>query len=165
MDKSALLRLLPRDKNDVAGAASLIDLGFPVVEPVLPQLIDWLRTNGSPVDLALRPFFASLGERAVPVVRTVLEGKHELHQYTVLSAVLSKWPKHAVAQLVPDLERLVTSAGYYAVDLIAMELLARFNLSRTEWLLEWTQHKQRRLDEHSALLMQVRNNLEGSRAT
>jgi hypothetical protein len=64
--------MLPQNKEDASGAAALVVLGFPVVEPVLGHMLDWLKTNGSPVELVMRDFFVALGLKAVPAVQRAL---------------------------------------------------------------------------------------------
>jgi hypothetical protein len=76
LGKQELLALLPRNKGARSRALALAKLGYPTIEPVLEQLIDWLR-NGSPVDLAQRPSLAELGAPAIPVVRRVLRARHD----------------------------------------------------------------------------------------
>jgi hypothetical protein len=161
LNRTELLRLLPRNKDDVALATALTKLGYPTVEPVLEQLIDWLRTNGSPVDLTLRPFFAALGEPAVPVVRKVLRSRHELHRCTVVAHVVAHWPGHAVALLKPELEMLATGYGFYGTDLVAMQLLAKHNISERAWLAEWAEFKVKRLRELLTGAEELHNFLKG----
>lgn len=143
--KSELLLRLPRKKDDAANAIALIKLGYPVVEPVLPQMLDWLRTNGSPVDLVMRDFFAALGRPAIEVVSKALRSRHELLQHTILAHVVDKWSCEDVSHLKGELEMLVTGSGFYGTDIVAMQLLQRHGLSDTTWLREWAEFKVERL--------------------
>ena len=147
MTRAELLKLMPRNKDDAARAVALTKLGHPAVEPVLADLIDWLRTNGSPVDMALRPFFVSLGEVAVPVVRKVLRSRHEFHRYTVVTHVVAHWPENAVALVKTELEALATGDGFSGTDLAALDLLVKYKLSPPAWLAEWAAFKVKRLRE------------------
>src|SRR5688572_8502044 len=108
MDASSLKRLLPRNKDDAESARALVALGYPAVEPVLSQMLDWLKSNGSPVELVLRAFFADLGVQAVPVVQKALASRHDLLKYSVVKHVVCRWPADAVSQLAPQLQGLAT---------------------------------------------------------
>jgi len=145
MQKSELLRLMPRDKNDAIGAQAIVELGYPKVEPVLAQMLDWLCTNGSPVDVVMREFFAALGAPAMAVVRKALHSKSEILRATIVSHVLVRWPRDCIADLKAELQGMVTEAGFYGADLGALGLLAQHGLSERAWLEEWAEFKVNRL--------------------
>ena len=147
MDASSLKRLLPRNKDDAESARALVALGYPAVEPVLSQMLDWLKSNGSPVELVLRAFFADLGVQAVPVVQKALASRHDLLKYSVVKHVVCRWPADAVSQLAPQLQGLATGSGFYGTDLIAMRLLVEHRLAEPSWLREWAEFKVKRLRE------------------
>lgn len=147
MNKAELLRLLPRNKEDAVGATALVTLGYPTVEPILEQMLDWLRTNNSPVDLVMREFFASLGIPAVPAISRALRSRHDLLHYTVLEHVVRRWPTPAVTPLSTQLQSIATGSGFYGSDLIALRLLAEHQLAEPKWLAEWSTFKVKRLRE------------------
>jgi hypothetical protein len=60
-DKNTFNQIASKNGHDVEGVQRLLELGYPALEPILPHLFQWLETNGSEVELALRPFFAKLG--------------------------------------------------------------------------------------------------------
>jgi hypothetical protein len=147
MDAKSLKRLLPRTKDDAEGAKALVAIGYPTVEPVMPLMLDWLKTNGSPVELIMRDFFASLGTRAVPAVQKALASRHDGLKYSVLKHVVCKWPADAVFQLKVQLQGLATGSGFYGTDLIALRLLVEHQLAEPAWLNEWSEFKIKRLRE------------------
>jgi hypothetical protein len=142
-----LTRQLPRNKDDAQGAAALIALGYPAVEPVLRHMLEWLKTNGSPVDLLMREFFVSLGVAGVPVVRAALQSRHDLLKYAVTTHVVARWPAEAVAGVQAELQALATGSGFYGTDLVAMKLLIEHALAERAWLAEWSAFKIKRLRE------------------
>ena len=144
---SDLTRQLPRNKDDAEGAAALIALGYPTVEPVLRHMLEWLKTNGSPVDLLMREFFVSLGVAGVPVVRAALQSRHDLLKYAVTTHVVARWPAEAVAGVQAELQVLATGSGFYGTDLVAMKLLIEHALADRAWLAEWSAFKIKRLRE------------------
>jgi Domain of unknown function (DUF5071) len=147
VDRLALNRLLPRNKEDAQSAVALVALGYPTVEPVLPHMLEWLKTNGSPVDLIMREFFVALGLNGVPVVRQALHSRHDLLKYTIIAHVVNHWPAEAVAALLSELQGLVTTSGFYSTDIIAIRLLIEHNLAERRWLAEWSNFKVTRLRE------------------
>ena len=147
MDASSLKRLLPRNKDDAQSAKALVALGYPAVEPVLSNMLDWLKSNGSPVELVLRDFFAGLGVQAVPVVQKALGSRNDALKYSVVKHVVCRWPADAVSQLTPQLQGLATGSGFYGTDLIAMRLLVEHRLAEPSWLKEWAEFKVKRLRE------------------
>ena len=156
MDASSLKRLLPRDKDDAESAKALVAMGYPAVEPVLSQMLDWLKSNGSPVELVLRDFFAGLGVQGVPVVQKALASRHDLLKYSVVKHVVCRWPADAVSQLAPQLQGLATGSGFYGTDLIAMRLLVEHRLAEPSWLREWAEFKVKRLRELLAQAEEIR---------
>ncbi|MGH8587567.1 MAG: DUF5071 domain-containing protein [Gammaproteobacteria bacterium] len=147
MDAKSLKRLLPRDKDDAETARALVALGSPVLEPVLPQMLEWLKSNGSPVEVVVRDFFAALGVHAVPVVEKALASRHDGLKYSVVMNVVAKWPPQAIAPLKVQLQALATGSGVYGTDLVALRLLTEHRLADPAWLKEWAQFKTNRLRE------------------
>jgi Domain of unknown function (DUF5071) len=147
MDTGTLKRLLPRDKNDVEGARALVALGYPTVEPVLTQMLEWLKTSGSPVEMVMREFFVSLGINGVPVVQKALGSRHDLLKYSVVTHIVVRWPVAAVAALKTQLQSLATGSGGSGTDLIALRLLVEHQLADRAWLKAWAQFKGKRLRE------------------
>lgn len=147
MDAKSLKRLLPRNKDDAEGAKALVALGYPAVEPVMPLMLDWLKSSGSPVELVMCDFFASLGARAVPAVQKALASRHDGLKYSVVKNVVCKWPNEAIAPLKVQLQGLATGSGFYGTDLIALHLLVEHRLADPEWLKEWAEFKTKRLRE------------------
>lgn len=147
MNAATLKQMLPRNKEDAVGAKALTALGFPAVEPVLPQMLEWLKTNGSPVELVMREFFVSLGLPAVPVIQNALRARHAHLKYAVVTHVVKFWPAEAVAPLAAELQVLATDSGFYGTDLTALRLLVEHDLADRAWLEEWSRFKVNRLRE------------------
>jgi len=147
VDKTTLNRLLPRNKEDSPRAAALVALGYPTVEPVLPHMLEWLETNGSPVDMVMREFFVTLGVHAVPAVQKALRSRHDLLKYAVVTHVVARWPADAVAALQSELQGLATGSGFYGTDITALRLLIEHRLAERSWLVEWSRFKVDRLRE------------------
>jgi hypothetical protein len=50
---------IPKNKGVLAAAQAAIDIGYPGVAPILPQLLEWLQDYNWPVAHMLAPFLAS----------------------------------------------------------------------------------------------------------
>lgn len=154
MNVTELKRLLPRDKSDVAAAKALVAYGYPMVEPVLPQMLEWLKAYESPVEAVMREFFVSLGSHGVPVIQKSLSARNDLLKYAIVTHVVVRWPAEAIAALKVPLQALAANSGPYGTDLTALQMLAEHKLADRQWLTEWAAFKRKRL---SALLSQARS--------
>lgn len=99
--------LLPRDKFDTANAEQLAALGFPAIEPVLPQLLEWMQDCSWPVAQVLQHLLASIGAPLAPHIRKVLNQEDEIWKYWVLHCIVRESSELARA-VMPDLQRLAT---------------------------------------------------------
>ncbi len=122
-------------------------IGFPAVEPVLPQMLDWVKTIGSPVALVMCEFFVTLSDHAVPIVQKSLRSRGDLLKYAIVTRVVTRWPASAFAALRQDLLGLATGGTDYGTDLVALKLLIEHRLAERDWLRQWTQFKVKRLRE------------------
>jgi hypothetical protein len=95
-NRSSVQELLPADKGDVGRARSLVELGYPGVREVLPEILEWLQDGNWPVFPVLAPFVASLGRVIVPHVKHVLSTNDEVWKYWVLSRVVRSAPPEVV---------------------------------------------------------------------
>src|SRR4051794_31653153 len=75
------ISLVPNDKKDLRTARRAIERGWPAVEPVLGDLLDWCLDSNWPVAKILGPFLGRLGAPVVPLVRAVLNGDDEPAKY------------------------------------------------------------------------------------
>jgi hypothetical protein len=64
--RRALRNLLPLDKNDLDAVKRLVDAGYPSVEPILADLVMWIRDPEWPVCNPMAAFLAQIGAPAVP---------------------------------------------------------------------------------------------------
>ena len=105
MDPQRLMGVVPTGKSDTDNAIALVALGFPAVEPVLPQILAWVQDPNWPVARVFLPFLATIGEPLAPHVRSVLATDDDCWKYSLLEAVVHQSPELAAA-LTVDLSRL-----------------------------------------------------------
>lgn len=158
-DRKNLAAQLPRNRDDIESAKALAQIGYPAIEPLARQMIDWLKSNGSPVEMVMREFFVVAQEHALPAVRHALRSRHDLLRHSVVANVIAKWPRELVANLTSELQMLAAGSSFYGTDILALELLASHGLSDRDWLLQWATFKRKRLQELLAHAQQIETSL------
>src|SRR5207247_647537 len=108
LSKSELRRLLPSTKDDLAAVQSLIDLGYPTVEPILYDLLKWIRQDSWPVARPLSAFLVKIGPALAPQVHASLRSRDSTLKAVVLKTIVNDWPKHEIVLLSPELHMLAT---------------------------------------------------------
>ena len=108
--------LVPHSKFDTETAERAVAAGWPTVEPVVSQLLEWLQDYNWPVSRTLAPFLASIGEPLVPYLRPILAGDDAIWKYWIIVAVLADAPVEVIQALRPELERLVESPSPREVE-------------------------------------------------
>ena len=101
-------RLIPQNKYDLAQVKSVIEMGYPKVAPILPQLLEWLQDMNWPVARPLASFLTTIGEPLIPHVVNILRTDDHIWKYWVLSSVVSESSVMAKA-LSQELERLANT--------------------------------------------------------
>ena len=121
-----LLTLVPRDKHDLHNANAVVALGWPAVEPIASQLMEWVQDSNWPVAQVLAPFLATVGSELAPHVRQVLGTSDDTWKYFVIQDVVARSSELARA-LQAELRRLALeptpSERTQEVDLVARAAL------------------------------------------
>lgn len=99
------LEVVPRDKFDLAAAGAAANAGWPALEPVAGQLLEWVQDPNWPVARVLAPVLASVGAPLAPYVRQVLAGEDGAWKYHLIETVVIQSPELS-AVLLPELERI-----------------------------------------------------------
>jgi hypothetical protein len=98
--------LIPRTKSDLERAQAAIEAGYPTVEPILSDLVAWLKDMNWPVAKELTPFLRSIGKPLVPHIWHVLQSDDEIWKYWVIGHLIPYLSKDVATQFRPELERL-----------------------------------------------------------
>ncbi len=113
--------LVPRDKHDLERAEAAVKAGFPTVEPVLYDLLEWLQDCNWPVARVLSPLLASVGLPIVPHLRRIFETNDEIWKYWIVGEILEE--SRAVTEaLLPELKQIVLTPS---AEQVAEELDVR----------------------------------------
>jgi hypothetical protein len=123
----ALSALMPKSKMDTGAAEAIVALGYPAVEPVLPDMLTWLQDRLNwPVARVFQPFLVRIGPHLAPHIRAILATNDEFWKYSILADVIAHSATLAAAMRA-DLQRIATAptAGEIAegLPLEAQEIL------------------------------------------
>lgn len=147
---------MPRDAHDLEAARALIALGWPALEPICGDMLRRIKDHGSPVADAFCDFFVAVGEPAAAGIREcLLTSRHSHLKYQLVSQVITRWPREAVAQVVPALQALVTHTNLLETDLLCIEILDRYALCEREWLKQWLRFKRARAEQYRAFAIKL----------
>ncbi|ANT51187.1 DUF5071 domain-containing protein [Mesorhizobium amorphae] len=105
-----LADLVPVDKLDTDKASALTALGYPAIEPILPQLLEWLQDINWPVAQVLQPLLAGIGPPLAPHLRQILRGNDDIWIYWILVSVVAYSPALAGC-LTDELEHLAANGS------------------------------------------------------
>ena len=127
---SDLTALLPVSKFETEKAVHIASLGYPAVEPVMPQILAWLQDLNWPVARVFLPFAVSIGAPLAPHVRSILRADDGCWKHSVLSGVVAESLELAVC-LRPELQRLASAPtpieSQEKVNVVASEILSRMD--------------------------------------
>jgi len=65
---------IPKDKVDTRAVARAAALGFPALNPILPDLLAWMQDLNWPVSRDLAPLLATAGVEIAPSLKSVFVG-------------------------------------------------------------------------------------------
>ncbi len=101
-----LREMLPRHKCDEERMRAVIVLGYPVVAPIIPDLLVWLQDGNWPISRSVAWFLASIGEPVFPYVREVFAGDDGIWKYWCIDLFVRSLPRSTAEAFRPDLQRL-----------------------------------------------------------
>jgi len=100
--------LIPQTKFDTERAEQAVAAGYPAVEPILPELLEWIQDCNWPVARVLAPFLGTIGAPLIPHIRKILATDDTMWKYWTLTYLVRNSPD-VVAALREDLERYANS--------------------------------------------------------
>jgi hypothetical protein len=154
--RKELRKLLPVDKDDVLAVEAVAALGYPGAQPILLDLLKWIRNESWPVAKPALEFLATIGPRLAPQVREVLSSRDDPWKAVVLRQIVSEWPGDDVRGLSDQLFLIATDGQSWGADLLALRLLAQHRIGEPEWIAGWLEfkreHHENRLSEIAEIL-------------
>jgi Domain of unknown function (DUF5071) len=158
--RKELRKLLPVNKDDVAAIETITAHGYPAVQPILLDLLKWIRDESWPVSKPACEFLATIGPRLAPQVRELLGSRDDSLRAAVLRRIVNEWPSDDVRGLSDQLFLIATDGQSWGADLLALRLLARHSIGDPEWIAGWLEfkreHHEKRLAEIAEILRILR---------
>jgi hypothetical protein len=158
-----LRKLLPANKDDVAAIAAIAALGYPAVEPILIDLLKWIRYDSWPVATPAREFLASLGGRLAPHIHEALGSRDTQLKASCLRYIVSQWSSDDVRGVSSELFLIATDGQSWGADLLALGLLAQHGIGDPEWIAAWLRFKREYHERRLADIAGVLDVLEGKK--
>ena len=153
-DRSRLKELrksLPASKDDVSAVAGLARMGFPAVQPLVPDLLKWTRDGSWPVAKPITNLLVAIGPALVGDLNAAL-GSRDNRLRTAALRIAAELPASAIGQLSARLFMVATDGQSWGADLLALELLARHGIGDDTWIEGWLEFKR---EYHEARLADI----------
>jgi hypothetical protein len=93
---------------DIERAEAAVAAGYPAVEPILFELLEWLQDLNWPVAQVIAPFLATIGSPLVSPIRRILQTDDEIWKRWILTEIVEKSAELASA-FRDELARLADS--------------------------------------------------------
>lgn len=103
---------IPAHKSDDAAVEAAKAAGFPALNPVLPELLEWFQDISWPVAQDLVPVMAGAGPEIVPPIREVLDGNDGQWKNALVGWLIRELDPAVRALLMDHLIRLAEAPTY-----------------------------------------------------
>jgi hypothetical protein len=159
-----LRELLPRDKNDLDAVQRIVEAGYPKVEPIVGDLLKWIRQPDWPVCKPIAAFLVRIGAAVVPHIEEILV-RRDGREYIVplIREVLPSWTTEVLSPLTAFIEQQAIH-GQYGTDLPALELLIEKRLVTAQYASDLVMRKRRGHEAQLSLLDSLARLLENDDA-
>ncbi|MCM3293158.1 DUF5071 domain-containing protein [Paenibacillus sp. MER 180] len=136
--KDEELRILvqPIDKSHWDSAADvLIEIGYPRVHKILPDLLEWLMDINWPGANRISEFLVSIKAPLIPSIKEALNSNDMMWKYWIIECVLLKWSVDLVEQITDELLFAASESDEEAVHLSALKLLLQYKMIESKEVL------------------------------
>ena len=141
-----LRKSLPQGSDDLDALPRLVALGYPAVEPILFDLLKWIRQPDWPVAKPVAAFLTQIGSPLTPYIEQMFRSHDQAWAAQVVREILERWPAEALLPLVTHLEQQAIHA-HWGNDLEALSLLVRKRLLTREYARDLLESKRHFLQE------------------
>ena len=101
-----LRSVVPANEFDLVAADRAVELGWPGVQPVIAELLEWIRDANWPVAHKLTPLLSSIGQPIAPYLVPILQGDDYLWKYWVIQLLLTDAAPELLLHFTPMLDRI-----------------------------------------------------------
>jgi hypothetical protein len=113
---SSLEDCIPKSKRDREAVANAKALGFPALNPIIPDLLEWVQDINWPIAEDVAALLRDAGPEIVPHIRTVLQSDDDLWKCWTLSRIVGHLPYDFFQELRPDVERIAYHPTRYEIE-------------------------------------------------
>ncbi|NOR61652.1 MAG: DUF5071 domain-containing protein [Rhodobacteraceae bacterium] len=97
---------IPKDKFDTEAVSRAVALGYPAINPILPELLVWMQDLNWPVAQDLAPILANAGPEIAPALRDIIRGDDLDGVYFVIVGVVLDANNEVWKLIEDDVRRL-----------------------------------------------------------
>ena len=98
--------LIPKDKFDLETVEKLKQYSFEDIEPIIPDLLEWLQDMNWPVSQPIAAFLLPFSEEIAPEIVKILKGKDEMWKYWILVTfgknIKNKWVVQEITRIAEN---------------------------------------------------------------
>ncbi|MCC9063802.1 DUF5071 domain-containing protein [Flavobacterium piscisymbiosum] len=98
--------LIPKDKFDLETVEKLKQHSFGDIEPIIPDLLEWLQDMNWPVGQPIAAFLLPFSEKIAPETVKILKGKDEMWKYWILVTfgknIKNKWVVQEITRIAEN---------------------------------------------------------------
>jgi len=115
---------IPKDKFDTAAIKRASQIGFPILNPILSDLLGWVQDANWPVAPHTASLLSTAGVEILPHIRAILNSEDGVWKYWTIELVVTNLSSGVQIELRDELARL---AGHPTKDdqLEAVDVAAR----------------------------------------
>lgn len=124
--------LIPKDKGDTETAEQLKNYSFEDIEPIIPDLLEWLQDMNWPVARPISEYLVSVADKITSHILAVLQDDDELWKYWMV-VVFGNASERPDDLLMNEFKRMANhptqSEIRDEVNEVALDVLKRWNES------------------------------------
>jgi len=122
-----LTNCIPKDKHDTAAIERAGSIGFPMINPILSDLLEWVQDSNWQVADGTASLLSRAGPEILPHIRKVLNSEDEIWKFWTIELVVRNLKPEYLTALQDELVRLANDPTYEEkleeVDVAARALL------------------------------------------
>jgi hypothetical protein len=99
--------LIPKHKSDTDAARRAGTAGYPVIEPILGDLLAWMQDMNWPVATEIEAVLQLVGAPLSPHILKVLQGDDDIWKYWVLTRLAVNFDREARESIIGECLRIV----------------------------------------------------------
>lgn len=99
---------IPEDKHDIAAIERAMQVGFPKLNPLLPELLEWVQDSNWPVAPYTAELLLKAGPEIVPHIKNVLGSDDGMWKYWTIELVVANLSPDISAEIRDELVRLAS---------------------------------------------------------